>query len=495
MSPKNEQQPKKLSTVELLNPKMTPEAAFQSYTMLVNNSGEVKEAFLNGDVRDPEFEYPQFFRLSEMDQGILALQRAIDQIERNEADEFVAKSCVTSLEFRQAEMEYVKLLGRIDFLVKSGGSERDVRELVEQARGLNHELYGRPDPEVVDMARNEIWEIIDQKELHPSAEVLRQELRDGFSWNGVPISGLGIASDSSRRLPRFEENDALNWAGEYVVEKNSDIQALVYEYWEDLVDEFGEDYTCGPEDIMRVFQAVIDMRDPDHDSGVSARIGEGATALSWESGELAVVVGSRRAAIKDAKTLFNKVMHEFGMHGQRCINGMKHKIPVMATGVYTETARPDYLTAEEGFATTIEEIAGDKIPVWDAARIGHYLNIAEVEDGNGFRAVFEKAWRYRLLASIGDSEEVTEAAISKAKTAAYSGCIRIFRGQPNDITDKYPGVMPLSYNKDLAYLNGRVIAMRYFEECYKSRDTESIDLIFAGKFDPTVADHLEIAKY
>ena len=83
-----------------------------------------------------------------------------------------------------------------------------------------------------------------------------------------------------------------------------------------MIEENGEGYECGPEDIVEVFQHVINMRDPSGESGVSVRLADGRTALSWETPEMAVLVGSKRGAIKNPDELFRKVLHEFGVHGQ-----------------------------------------------------------------------------------------------------------------------------------------------------------------------------------
>ena len=188
---------------------------------------------------------------------------------------------------------------------------------------------------------------------------------------------------------------------------------------------------------------------------------EDKTALSWESSEMAVIVGGKRAPIKTSDELFRKVLHEFGVHGQRSVNGLKTKLPVLGMGLFTNTPRPDYLTFEEGLATTVEEMIGDAVPKWTVVKLGHYINISLAEHGVDFRAVFETAWRYRLLAKLKNNQEVTEEMISKEQRLAYGACVRIFRGTQPDMVDKKPDVAPLTFNKDLAYLEGRVLAMQY----------------------------------
>lgn len=75
--------------------------------------------------------------------------------------------------------------------------------------------------------------------------------------------------------------------------------------------------------------------------------------------------------------------------------------------------------------------------------------------------------------------------INKEKQAAYGACVRIFRGTQPDMADSQPGVVPLTFNKDLAYLEGRVLAMRHLESLYSSQDVDGVARLFAGKYDPT----------
>lgn len=344
----------------------------------------------------------------------------------------------------------------------------------------------------VTAALNELWNILDSKTYHPTAQVLYDELVHGFTWQSQEIPAMLRAEDGDARLPRFKDNRALEWAGGQIIEQNADIQALVQESWDQKVEEYGKDYRCGPADIVEVFQAVTKLRDPDHTSGVTVKLVEGKTALSWESPEMAVVVGGKRAPIKTSDELFRKVLHEFGVHGQRSINGLKTKLPVLGMGLFTDTPRPDYLTFEEGLATTVEEMIGDTVPKWTAAKLGHYINISLAEQGADFRTVFETAWRYRLLAKLKNNQEVTQEMINKEQRMAYGSCVRIFRGTQPDMADSQPGVAPLTFNKDLAYLEGRVLAMRYLENLYADQDVDGVTRLFAGKYDPTNPEQQEL---
>lgn len=490
----NHEIPTRLSTKELLDPRRTPEAGFQSYEWFTNDAVAQKQAFLRGEARNPTFTYPMFRRISQLDAGMDHLAEVKESIRDQESDE-VYGALAPSLSFRQAEMSYVKLLAQLDYTVEHEAPSAEVVPLATHVRQVGEILYGVPHQQIADAAYNELWNIIDGKELHPSAQLLRDELENGFVYQGIPCSPLGRAGDSEARLPRYENNPALEWFGEIVLEKNADIRALVDAFWEQKIAEHGPEYVCVPEDIVEAFEVVIELRDPSHESGVGVKLIAGKTALSWESPELSVHVGGKRQPIKSADELFAKILHEFGKHGQSCIDGLASDTPVLGTGLYTETARPDYLPFEEGVATTAEEIVGDEMPQWEVSMLGHYINVAEAaHNGHDFREVFEKSWRYRLLAQVTPGQEVTPAMIDKHKSVAYTACVRIFRGTPLNIHDQYPGTIPLTFNKDLAYLNGRVLALSYIEECYQRGDKAAIELLFRGKFDPTIPEQREIAE-
>ena len=326
---------------EIISPKNLPEAGFQSYTELVNNALDQREDFIAGRFRNPRFEHSHFCDMSAMDKGIIALGKAREEATDRESNSVFREAIKSSLDFRMAEMEYVKLLGQLEFLHHEGGSQEELSEVWEQARQLGHELYGQPQPKIRDEALNELWNILDSKTYHPTAQVLYDELANGSTWQVREIPAMLRAEDGDARLPRFEKNKALEWAGEQIIEQNADIQALVQGFWDQKIEENGEDYKCSPIDIVEAFQAVIDLRDPYHTSGVTVKLVDDKSALSWESPEMAVVVGGKRAPITTSDQLFRKVLHEFGVHGQRSINGLKTKLPVLGMGLFTDTPRPD----------------------------------------------------------------------------------------------------------------------------------------------------------
>ena len=62
------------------------------------------------------------------------------------------------------------------------------------------------------------------------------------------------------------------------------------------------------------------------------------------------------------------------------------------------------------------------------------------------------------------------------------------------MSERYPDIPPLTFNKDLAYLNGRVLAMKHIAELYDTRDEEGLMRLFTAKYDPTIPEQQEIVN-
>ena len=492
MSTEHENNPNQKSSrlAEVINPQKLPEAGFQSYEELKNNSVSQKTAFLAGDIVNPKLEHSKFQDVSHMDKGILTLAEAAEKVDNIESDPERAAVIRFSLEFRMAEMEYVKMLARLEFLCQEGGDTSEIAELAEEVRALNESLYGKPSPEIVNAALNAVWTNLDSKNYTLSAKKIYDELKYGFDWGDRQIGPMS-QPEYKDTLPDFND-ESIDWAGEYILEQNADIQTLIYEFWESKKEEFGPDYTCGPDDIVEAFEQVLALMDPEGESGVRIILDPEATALSWESPLMAVKIGGKRAPIASHEVLFQKVLHELKIHGGRAISGLKTSIPVLGTGLFTNTSRPDYLTFEEGFATTVEEAVSEADPKWDGTKLGHYLSITMAQNGGDFRSVFETSWRYRLLMKVNSGQEVTDEMIAKEQATTYTACVRVFRGNQTNIQELAPDVKPMTFNKDLAYLEGRVIAMRHIADLHQNQDIEGLDRLFKAKYDPTNAVQNEL---
>jgi len=96
--------------------------------------------------------------------------------------------------------------------------------------------------------------------------------------------------------------------------------------------------------------------------------------------------------------------------------------------------------------------------------------------------------------SLDDDQAVTDEMIRKHQSAAYAAAVRIFRGTPIALGEKYPGIKPLTFNKDLAYLNGRVLAMNHIRELCENRDEAGLMRLFEAKYDPTIPEQADIVE-
>lgn len=114
MSIASEIAPRQPRTIEeIINPHDLPEAGFQSYTELVNNALDQREDFIAGKSRNPRFEHRRLRDMSALDKGVIALGRAREEATDREPDSVFREAIGSSLAFRMAEMEYVKLLGQL----------------------------------------------------------------------------------------------------------------------------------------------------------------------------------------------------------------------------------------------------------------------------------------------------------------------------------------------------------------------------------------------
>ena len=429
-----------------------------------------------------------------MDQAIASLVEAKQRVAFVEQDPERLAVINSTIDYRMAEMEYVKLLSRLDRLVHESGDMDEAREVALQVKEASERLYGEVDPEIRDMCLNTIWQNLDGKQFQGNAKQLYDDLRNGFTMaEGYEISAMRRSDNTEVMFPEFGE--AAVWAGEHFQDKNADIFALAEEFWSQRVAEKGENFVCSTDDMIEFLEAVVRMRDPENIAEIVVSRKPKSIALSWNSSNMTIYVGeefgNRDVPIDTAMIMATRTLHEFGHHGQTAINGLKTDLPVLGTGLYTDTPSPDYLSFEEGFATIIESAIDGDQPEWDGGALSYYLGVAFAAEGDDFRTVFEKTWRYIVLQEITEDQEVRDEAIKDAQRKAYMRCSRIFRGNPTDAGNQL-GVVP-TFNKDLAYISGKIKAMEYIKHAYEQGSTAYLDLVLLGKIDPTNPTHLAIA--
>lgn len=483
-------------TKELLNPNNTPELGFQSYEMLKGNGARresEKNSFLSGETSNPELDYPRL-DVQALDEGIRELEGILTRIDT--LPELERDAIWDSVAYRMAEMYWLKGMHRLNE-AHANGDERLVEELVPQMKELGEQLYGSPNEQQAQQILGEIVSQVQSKELASTEEKILEQLQSGFSvtvgGEEVKVEPLDLSAKDT--LPVLSKK-ALNRLREKLHENFSDILELVEDYYEYVVairPEGERHFT--PQDMYDLFTKAHELRDPDGHSGVTIIIDPDASALSWETPKMAVIVGGRRAPITSVAEMQGKIIHEYGIHGGRAVQGVATELPILGTDVYSDAEvgeASDYLTFEEGLASLCEKALQDGEEKWKPIDIERTLAAHLAYQGYDFRQTYETLWRLRVLFMAKDNTPTTEASIEKAQRNAYTSCERIFRGTPTRMSRKNSNgsLRIITFNKDLAYLSGKTRAAKFIEE---SSD-EDFDLSFRAKIDPTNHRQLALAK-
>ncbi|EDK72428.1 hypothetical protein TM7_0452 [candidate division TM7 genomosp. GTL1] len=477
--------PSPYSLAEMIHPRHTPEMGFQSYEAL-KGDGEYRKgqqaAFLDDQIARPMLDYPELDE-TELKRSIRKLDTVLESSSRH-GDAFVGDAVWDSAGYRMAEIYWLLSSERLIRTYPSLDDDQ-IDTLAAQTQELNEQLYGKPEKELTEAIHAEIWAQLDRKKLVGRAATIKEELEQGTSTFIADefIKIPPLARTTGERLPTIS-SELLNRLREKLYQENSDIVEVVQNYWSQVIQQRPEDErSFTAKDMLWLFHEVHHLRDPYNESGVAIIEEPGATALSWDTSVMAVKIGGRRAPIDAVDTMISKIFHEYVVHGGRAIHGSKTKLPVLGTGLYTE-ADPgelsDYLTFEEGFATMCEMAIDPKNQSWSPQSFEKSLGLGLAYEGNDFRQTFETLWRARLLMTTKSGEEPTETMVTKARKNAYTSVVRIFRGTPTEMPRGNSRV--LTYNKDLAYLKGRLSVID-FHNRYPD-DPQMLDLAFKAKFDP-----------
>lgn len=484
------QQQAELYFIESLSPRFTPEIAFQSYEMLDGDksSRDAQMAqFLAGDVANPTLDYPL------IDEQVM--QTKISILERKLAETQVIKDekrrtvIWDTISYRMAEMYWLLESTRLNRLFQDRGQDSpDFIASLHRFQDANETLYGEPDEVLTDKVLGEIWSQIESKPLDANGEKLLHELRNGTS---MMINGENVIipplprSKSGERLPE-NLRERLVPLRESLLEEFTDVKRVIDEYYQNVCLNRAESdpqrgvFTVA--DMQAVFIATRNLRDPDNDAGIEVRVNDTASALAWDTPTMSVVVGGKRAPIDTPLEMLAKVVHEYGVHGMRAVNGKKSTLPILGAGLFTDAhdgESTDYLTFEEGFASLCETAILDKEQGWEPLYISRYIVAVSTYAGLDFRQSFEQNWRVCVLMSAKEGSTIDDKLIKREKEQAYISTVRLRRGSPTT----YTGHEPVSFNKDLAYLKGKVKALEYLEST--GFDQIAIRRLFTAKFDPT----------
>lgn len=481
---------------EVLKPTITPEMGFQSYEQLAGDPEwreQQKQAFLKDEIVNPRLDYP-YIDEGNLKSGIDRLQKILD-VSRQHPNTVAADAIWDSAGYRMAEMFWLLQVKRLNEMADQPNSENFLIN-ARRYQELNEQLYGVPSEELKGQVYGEIIFQAESKPLHEKAQKLLDELKFGTEVTiaGKNITIPGIAGKEQGRLPE-DVMGTLAPLGEVLKEDFADVFALVDEYWDVVVEarpvSESEEKGFTVDDMKCLFEMLHELRDPENKSGISVVINKTSSQLAWDTPTMSIQIGAKRLPITDKITMVAKMIHEYGVHAGRAVNGLRTDLPVLGTGVYSDAdqnEKSDYLTFEEGFASLSEIAIDGSFSRWKPLHLSRYLAAASSYDGLSFRQAFEINWRARVLMELKPGQEPTDALINKEKKQAHISVIRLRRGSPTHL-EEHP---VLTFNKDLAYLTGKVDGLKYLASI--GDDKEALRRLFKGKFDPTNHRQNELAN-
>lgn len=472
---------------EILSYECNPELYYQSYEDLVNNAADLREDYINNEEHGRMVlrnhllmdNYATKCGMSgcRIDE-VLKLEK-LECFVLNESAILVENTAIIGLLdliiCRKREYELVNLFSQILNTEKT----HEILALKEKASALNNVLYGKAEEKVLWSALHEVLSKADFRESQTFNE-LNKRMRKilGAEWMAKV--------DLSKPLPRLS-SEVVDYLRQFIDHNFGDIRGAIFDRWQEESDELmrktGEKYQAGPEEIVEYFELALEFFNKKWPSDIKVLLDENQSALSWNGEKRAVMVGAKRAPIKSAKVMFSKIVHELLVHGQRAVRGEKIH-PILGIGLFT---RESYLDFEEGLATILETVSQGKDLTWDMSTLGLYINIALADKGASFDDIYEINWRLRAL-ELMDNGKYSEENVLVQKRNAYNQTVRVFRGTPMALEFNGDRLV-LFYGKDLAYLSGKLKAIKYLNNAVLSGKLDLNEML-SGKFDPTNEKHV-----
>lgn len=423
-----------------------------------DNLEEVMEDFLRGKRRNPDnATYPS---LDSLDFEELEKQyKSLLQEVINHPD-IPSKQHKVYEEYVNRSINIIRLMNAA-YRYRNEDGEDKKQQAKQDFEQINHELYGKPDPETAALMR---VEIISDSEHSLDEDIVR--IREEFTqlteddFPNVKMVRLEPSDDAKKFVSRIVE---VIYAP--LLKTTNEVMAQIAA--EQGVKE--DKLKLTPDDLAKVFQTVIEDNFPS--SGWNTKV-EKANAIKVVASEKEVIIPEKRASV-DTDKARGLVIHELGVHMMRSIIGEKADLIPLRYGLANVN------DAEEGIAKVMESsISGD------GARIGyqHYLTAHLLNQGKDFRDAFEIMWRYKVLDACLDKPEVVinDSFIQKQKETAFKFMFRSIRG-----TNELP------WHLTLSYYNGTKKIWDYAENHIDDPDT--VTLMFMGKIDPTNIEHLSAA--
>jgi hypothetical protein len=414
------------------------------------NAAEQKEAFLSGDVRNPNHVYGKLDAIDfESNRQKIAKIGEKLYVHADTPDKYVGV-------YQQFIQNYIDKTNFMELahIVKNTDSDEEKAKASADYMKLSIEVYGEPDETTYQSLIGEKIAKIKKKNLSEAGEKIRNELFELIDPN-VP-----------EKTERFKPSqETIDWLHDIADSEDSLYGAML--------DHVPDQDTFKDEDIKSVFEKIIDQefellaKKPEDEGSLWQVVIEDAQSINVKAAEKKIVIPKGREI--NEPTMRALVAHEIGVHFLRSVMGEQTDLAPLKWGL------SDYYDTEEGLGAVMEQaVMGE----YKEAGIDHYITAGLAQfEGKDFRDIFETKWRLSLLSTTkGDP---TEDDIAKAKSAAYGATMRIMRG-----TDELP------WFKDLSYYNGAAEVWKHLESI-RGDDTEFM-LVLLGKANAGNKDHRRI---
>ena len=443
----------RISEVERLVVKTPEIAGIQNYEYLRSNVNSQKQAFIEDGNIVLQPSYPVLGAEHIIDlAGVTEQALKTLMPTRNEK----ADALFSAVEYRFTEMFLLRVAGEMN---DGSLTDKERQEAEDWFKLTSEALYGKPDKEVfAGLARYNLTVCLEKPltDEQPKALELQAELKDLFGQ--VPETSY---------IPFRPEQTTVDRINELITER------LGF-----MVDHVDEEKLYEVQDMVEAINVALG-KIGGVDIGWISRVVKDSAALSVLAHKRLVEVGENRDPAEGSE-LRGKILHEVGVHALRSINAKN------AGWLSAAYGQEGYLDFEEAFATALEDAYQGK---FEDHGIDYYLiaGLTYGQDNHAPRAmreVYEIMWRKGALQATTEGADLTDAAISKAQSEAFTACVRMFRGT----STTSPGVI---YLKDLAYFNGQERAWSVLANVHSQQD---LDPLFAGKLDLTIPYHQHIAK-
>lgn len=438
------------------------------FTWLVGNKehrNEQKKKFLNGEVENPDLDYPKINieKIRERERELLELKEDIINNEENKVIRDV---------YRPKINEYIAQTRMLKCT-----AEGDDRRFARYSKFI----YGEPDSEIFRYTLQELRSVVDENvfsadsEIRDAAQRLNAEFFEGFMF----------VDENEIRFPEHAKAKPAKKEGE---ERKYKAQEIRDEFEGSLLEMFyGESGMILSKDLFEGATEkgwkIKSISNPEASGEDLKEIVSRLRAQGWSVvvdkniASITVLRGEGRIKIPEESALSPiqlkaLIGHEIKTHVARTEKGRRSKLRILELGL------DRYIRGEEGLATYAEQkIKGAES---FSGFPGHLaIALASGLDGKkrDFRETFEVLKDYFFIKSkIKDKKE----ALKEAETLAWNRCVRTFRGT----TCKTKGSC---FTRDIVYREGNIGIWDVLTKNPQEERRFSV-----GKYDPANPRHIWI---